>query len=81
MSGKLLNKWESGKNRGPASERFTDALKQIEQGKKERATLFERQQQEMQAKKRLADDAFNKRLQEIKDSGDNSPPEPRDIDL
>ena len=80
-SGKVVNKWEAKKPQVSANERFSDALKKMDQDKKERVTLFERQQQELRDKKKQADDTFKKRLQEIKEKGEIEPPPKRDVDL
>lgn len=80
-SGKIVKKWPAQKNDVKPSERFSEALKNLEEQQKQRQNLFERSKQQLEKRKQKADETFKERLKEVKESGDSTPNPPRPIDL
>ncbi|MBI4667879.1 MAG: hypothetical protein HY747_01640 [Elusimicrobia bacterium] len=81
VSGKLVNKWEGGRKDKPAQERFSDAVKQIEEGKKKRDEFFSSAHEHLKEKRKLAEKLFGESLKKVKDEGLDEPPlRPFDLD-
>ncbi|MEK7287748.1 MAG: hypothetical protein AAB091_04235 [Elusimicrobiota bacterium] len=81
-SGKVLQKWPSGRLQGGSpEERFGDALKKMDEAKKKREDYFSNAASEMQDKKKKAQRLFEEQVKKIKKEGLETPPErPFDFD-
>ena len=79
-SGKLVNKWQKKNPEQSRGERFNDALREINEGKKKRDEYFSSAADKLQEKKKKANQLFGEQLKKVKEEGLIEPP-PRPFDL
>ena len=78
-SGKVVGKWEAQK--GGSGDKMKDAIERMKAEKAKRDKFFENAAQEMDRRKKEANDKFEQEKERLKKEGDVSrPPNPFDLD-
>ncbi|MBI4064244.1 MAG: hypothetical protein HY401_08095 [Elusimicrobia bacterium] len=80
-TGKLLNQWEHKKSGQSTTEKFSQAMEDLKEGKKKRDEFFSSAAEKMEEKKKKTDKLFGEGLKKIKEEGlGERPPNPFDLD-
>lgn len=80
-SGDVLKKWAPSEQNNPGDDKMTSALKQLEENKKKRASLFDKTKEGLEEQRKKVDEAFRKEVERAKKEGVNEKPlRPFDLD-
>lgn len=80
-SGEIVDKWEAKGNAGPHEDKMSSALKQLEEQKKKRASLFSSKKEALEEQRKNSESVFKKEVERLKKEGvSENPIRPFDLD-
>ena len=68
-SGEIINKWSHQERNQSGEDKMSSALKKIEQGKKNRANLFDKAKGELEGQKKRIEESFREQVAKAKKEG------------
>jgi hypothetical protein len=79
-SGTVINKWSHQERDQSGADKMSSALKKIEEGKKKRASLFDKTKDELEGQKKKLEETFRQQVEKAKKEGPKKPTTPFDFD-
>jgi hypothetical protein len=79
-SGKVINKWSHEERNQDAGDKMSSALKKIEEGKKKRATLFDKTKDGLEEQRKKLEESFRQQVEKAKKEKPEKPFTPFDLD-
>ncbi|HOW27603.1 MAG TPA: hypothetical protein PK876_03755 [Elusimicrobiota bacterium] len=81
QNGEIVRKWGAQEKPPSAEDRFADALKKVQNQKKELEGKFQTSKEQLQSKKKEAQEIFEKGIRQVQQEGGKVERPQREIDL